>query len=166
MLGDKRVLAIIPARGGSKKIPRKNIREVCGRPLISYTIDAALKSRYVDACLVSTEDVEIAEVARHSGAWVPFLRPAELAADTSRTIDCIVDAMDRLDTTGNYFDVVVLLQATSPLRDESDVDRAIERYEEAGGRGVINVTDLRGHTHLHAHDGREERTSQATAQRV
>lgn len=141
MLGGKRVLAIIPARGGSKGIPRKNIRKVCGRPLIAYSIDAALKSKYVDACLVSTEDQEIAEVARHCGAWVPFLRPAELAADTSKTIDCVVDAVDRLDAEGYHFDVVVLLQATSPLRDEHDVDLAIERYADSGGRGVINVTD-------------------------
>ena len=111
MLESKCVLVLIPARGGSKGIPRKNIQGLSGHPLIWRSIQAALVSAYVDDCFVSTDDKEIAKVARACGAWVPFLRPAELAQDGSKTIDCMEEGLACLAEMGRRYDIVVLLQA-------------------------------------------------------
>lgn len=117
-------LALIPARGGSKGIPRKNVRPLSGKPLISYTIEAALNSVVIDDVVVTTDDEEIAEVARSYGAEIPFMRPAELAADESKTIDCVVHARDTLRAMDREYDAIVLLQPTSPLRVAEDIDAA------------------------------------------
>lgn len=142
MLESKRVLALIPARGGSKGIPRKNIQDLGGHPLIWHSIQAALGSAYADDCFVSTDDEEIAEVARARSAWVPFLRPAELAQDGSKTIDCMVEGLARLAEIGRRYDIVVLLQATSPFRTAADLDRALERFEECGERGLAPIGEV------------------------
>ena len=117
------VLGLIPARGGSKGVPRKNIRLVAGRPLLAWTIDAARASRYLDRLVLSTDDCEIGAVAIAAGCEVPFLRPPELARDDTPGIDPVLHALGQLPP----FDIVVLLQPTSPLRLASDIDGCIER---------------------------------------
>jgi CMP-N,N'-diacetyllegionaminic acid synthase len=114
MLHGRRILALIPARGGSRGLPRKNVLEVGGRPLISWSIEAALASAYVDAVVVTTDDAEIANVARACGAEVPFLRPPELALDTSPSIDAVLHALDALAALGREFEYLMLLEPTSP----------------------------------------------------
>ena len=145
MYETKRVLAVIPARGGSKGIPHKNITPVNGRPLIQYTIDAARESQYIDYVLVSTDDAEIAETARKCGAQVPFLRPAELASDTAKTIDAVLHAIETLKKAGEIFDSLVLLQPTSPLRTKEDIDKAIETFYKAGRKPVVSVNEVNDH---------------------
>ena len=116
-------LGIIPARGGSKGIRNKNIRAFAGKPLIAYAIDAAKKSRYLSRTVVSTESEEIARVAKEYGAEVPFLRPKELAEDTSKVFDAIAHLLEKLKTDEGYApDYIVLLQPTSPLRTAKDID--------------------------------------------
>ena len=142
MYEGKRILGLIPARGGSKGIPRKNIRDMAGKPMIARTIECGLASRYLDEVVVTTDDEEIAEVARSWGADVPFLRPAELAADTSPTIDCVLHAQRELEALGRACDCVVLLQPTSPLRTVDDIDRAIELFYAKGRCGVVSVSPV------------------------
>ena len=142
VINSRRVLALIPARGGSKGIPRKNIQDLGGHPLIWHSIRAATGSVYVDDCLVSTDDEEIATVARDCGAQVPFLRSPELAQDGSKTIDCMVETVTRLADMGRHYDIVVLLQATSPFRTATDLDRALERFEELGERGLVSISEV------------------------
>lgn len=120
------ILGVTPARGGSKGIPRKNMRGLCDRPLIAWTIDAALKARLLDDYLVSTEDEEIATVARSHGAKV-LARPLELAQDDSTTLSVLQHVAANIDA-----DTIVLLQATSPIRDEGLIDRCIQRFFEVG----------------------------------
>lgn len=100
MYKGKTFLGVIPARGGSKGIPRKNIINVCGKPLIQYTIEEALKSNFLDKVIVSTEDEEIAKISRECGAEVPFLRPKELAEDTTKTIEVLIHAVNEMKKTG------------------------------------------------------------------
>lgn len=123
----QKILAIIPARGGSKGLPGKNIRECAGKPLLAWTVEAAERSNYVDRVLVSTDSEEIAEVARGCGAWVPYLRPAALAQDESSLEETVKDIIQRLQ--GLYdFDYILALQPTSPLRTGAHIDEAIEKY--------------------------------------
>ena len=122
MIGGERVLALIPARGGSKGIPRKNVKPLGGVPLIEWTIRAAQDSRYIDSVVVSTDDAEIKSVSKNAGAEVPFTRPAELSTDSATGLSDVRHALDQLPG----YDLVVLLQPTSPLRSVDDVDAAIE----------------------------------------
>ena len=140
MYRDKRILALIPARGGSVGIPGKNLRPIEGKPLIAFSIEAALSSSYIDEVVVSTDSEEIAGVARSFGARVPFMRPDELARSESRTIDCVIHARDALLDMGENFDMIVLLQPTSPLRLPQDIDRAIECFEMHGEQGLDSVS--------------------------
>jgi CMP-N-acetylneuraminic acid synthetase len=126
MIQGRAILAIIPARGGSKGLPKKNIRLMCGKPLISWTIEQANASRYLDTIFVSTDSEEIATIARQYGAVIPFMRPAELARDDSPTADAVVHAIHRFSQEGRQFDYIVLLEPTSPLRKPADIDNAIE----------------------------------------
>lgn len=121
-------LYIIPARGGSKGIPRKNIKLLGGKPLIHYSINVALELTDDAHIIVSTDDEEIAEVASQTGLAVPYMRPAHLATDTAGSREVIIDAMDYADSIGVQYDNVVLLQPTSPLRNVDDVKRALELY--------------------------------------
>lgn len=123
-----KIIAIIPARGGSKGLPRKNIRPLLGKPLLAWTIEQAKKSRYIDRIMVSTEDEEIAEISKEYGAEVPFLRPKVLARDDSPTTDAIMHAINWFEKREEYFDIIVLLEPTSPLRKEDDIDNAIELF--------------------------------------
>lgn len=140
MIHDCKILALIPARGGSKGVPRKNVKLLGDKPLIAYSIAAAQKSVYVDDIVVTTDDEEIAETSKRYGAEVPFMRPAELAADTSKTIDCVVHARDELASMGRLYDIIVLLQPTSPLRRAEDIDKSIEMFIERGRLGLCSVS--------------------------
>ena len=135
------ILAVIPARGGSKGIPGKNIKDLYGQPLISYTIQAALDCKKIDRVVVSTDSEEIAGVAKKYGADVPFLRPAALAMDTSKTIDAVIDVLERLQETYEY---VVLLQPTSPLRTAEDIEKAIDKAVTSG-KDVASVSLVKEH---------------------
>ncbi|MDD5006802.1 MAG: acylneuraminate cytidylyltransferase family protein [Syntrophorhabdaceae bacterium] len=132
MYKDRRILAVITARGGSKGLPRKNIKPLLGKPLIAWTIEKALASNYLDRIIVSTDDKEIAEIAKNSGAEVPFLRPNELAGDHANSVDVAIHAINFMKDRGEQFDYIALLEPTSPLRKDGDIDRAIETLVDAG----------------------------------
>ena len=128
------IVAIIPARGGSKGIPRKNIRDLCGKPLVAYSIEVALKAKKIDRVIVSTDDEEIAEISRSFGAEVPFLRPPELAVDSTTTIDVLVHLVETLKSLDNLkFTHLTLLQPTSPLRNAKNIEHAIGFLEKNTG---------------------------------
>ncbi len=122
-----RILALITARGGSKGLPGKNIRNFHGHPLIAWTIRQACSSSKISKVILSTDDMKIAEVGKKYGAMVPFMRPEALATDTATSIDVVVHALAELEKNGETFDAVLLLQPTSPLRDVSDIDGMIEK---------------------------------------
>lgn len=145
LINGKKVLAIIPARGGSKGIPKKNIIKVDGKPLIQYTIDAAKGSKYIDEIHVSTDDCEIANVVNALGIQVPRLRPSELAQDESKTIDVMLDVFHFYKIQENYFDVVVLLQPTQPLRKAYHIDEALEVYIKHDEESVVSVSLVEEH---------------------
>lgn len=145
MYQNKRILAVIPARGGSKGIPKKNILEIEGIPLIAYTLQESQKSKYLDRTIISTEDLEIKKVVEQYGGEVPFLRPIELAQDTSKTIDCIVHAVDSLKKMGEEYDYVVILQCTSPLRKAWHIDEAIEMIVQSKETSLVSVSEVEEH---------------------
>ncbi|RJG23855.1 acylneuraminate cytidylyltransferase family protein [Massilia cavernae] len=125
MIEQKRVLALVPARSGSKGLANKNIRPLNGKPLLAWPIEAARASEYVDRVIISTDDVHYAELARAAGADVPFIRPAELASDTAPSIEFILHAIDTLAAGGEHYDYLLLLEPTSPLTEASDIDKAL-----------------------------------------
>lgn len=139
MIQNKRVLAVIPARSGSKGIPHKNIKMLKGKPLMAYSIEAAKSSIYIDEVMVSTDSREYAEVARDWGAQVPFLRPAQLAADTSKTIEAIIHVRDEYEALGKHFDILVILQPTSPFRTALDIDGSLECFMDHDMQGLVSV---------------------------
>lgn len=138
MIQDKTVLAIVPARGGSKGIPRKNVREVGGKPLIAWTIEEAKKSRYIDRLILSSDDDEIIEVAKAWGCEVPFKRPIELAQDQTPGIAPVLHALELLPR----YDYVTLLQPTSPLRQADDIDCCLEKCLAADANACVSVTEV------------------------
>ena len=149
-------VAIIPARGGSKGIPRKNIKELCGKPLIAYIIETALRVEELDRVIVSTEDKEIAEVAKKCGAEVPFMRPEELARDETPTLPVLQHAVKYLEEKENYKpDIVVLLYATSPLLKHERVSEGIKMLREGNFNSVLGVVEDRGHYWLETNNGYE-----------
>lgn len=145
MYRDVKILGLIPARGGSKGIKEKNIYRICGKPLISYTIEAANASKYLDDVVVTTNDLKIADIARACGASVPFMRPEELARDTSPSIEAVMHAIHTLHDMGKSFDVLLLLQPTSPLRTSVDIDAAVEEFFKMGRRFLASVSPVRDH---------------------
>lgn len=132
-----KILAIIPARGGSKGVPRKNIRDLAGKPLIAWTIEEAKKSRYIDKLILSSEDDEIIEVAKQYGCEVPFKRPLELAQDDTPGIEPVLHAIEQCPG----YDYVVLLQPTSPLRTVEDIDGCIEKLLNNNADFCVSVTE-------------------------
>ncbi len=139
---NKEILAIIPARGGSKGVPRKNVRELNGRPLIGYTIEAAKKSNRVSRVVVTTEDIEIATVSREYKAEVPYLRPDELSQDNSPTMECVLHMLNYLEKTEGYVsDYVLLLQCTSPLRNHSHINEAIDKLLNSDYDSIVSVCE-------------------------
>lgn len=134
---------MIPARGGSKGIPRKNLALLAGRPLLAYTVAAARASRGLTRVMVSTEDAEIAAAARQLGADVPFLRPAHLAGDETPMLDVLVDLLASLEQQERYRpDILVLLQPTSPFRRATHIDGAIDLLTASGADSVVSVVPV------------------------
>lgn len=142
MYKGKRILGLIPARGGSKGIPSKNIIEIYGKPLIQYSIECAKGSKYLDRTIISTDDEKIKEVALKFGGDVPFMRPPELALDTSKTIDAVVHAINWLKERGEEYNYLVLLQNTVPLRKPWHIDEAIEKLFESNEKSLVSVTEV------------------------
>lgn len=129
MIRQKKVLALIPARGGSKGLPGKNLKLLGAKPLIGWPIQAAMQSKSVDKVVVSTDSIEIKNVALEQGAEVPFMRPAELATDTASSMSVIEHALRFFETTEEPFDYILLLEPTSPLTDADDIDSALEMLD-------------------------------------
>lgn len=152
MYKNQKILAVIPARGGSKGIPSKNIISVGGVPLISYSIDCADGSHYIDKTIISTNSLEIKNIAEeyiqthHKKIEIPFLRPEELSLDTSQTIECIVHAINWLrENKGERYDYVVVIQNTSPLRKSWHIDEAIEKLLQSSERSLVSVSEVEEH---------------------
>jgi CMP-N,N'-diacetyllegionaminic acid synthase len=137
MYKSKTFLAIIPARGGSKRLPRKNILDLAGKPLIAWTIAAGLKSKYIDKVIVTSDDDEILSIAQDSGSAV-LKRPNNLASDKATTFDTIKHAIEKI----NRYDYIVLLQPTSPLRDQKHIDAAIELMLDRNADALISVCEM------------------------
>lgn len=141
-MSDARVLAIVPARGGSKGVPRKNIADVCGKPLIAWSIETGLKlleMKAISECVVSTDDPEIAEVARAWGGYVPFMRPAELATDQAKSLGFILHTLDWYAAKDEFFDAVLLLQPTSPQRDAGAIASVLPEFlRQAKAQSLIS----------------------------
>lgn len=134
-----RILCVVPARGGSKGVPRKNLRVVGGKPLLVWTVEQALSARPAMDVVVSTDDDEIADVARSAGALVPFLRPAELARDTTPTEPVVRHAIAAARAADAAPDVVMLLQATSPVRLPGTLSRAVAQLQATGVDSLVGV---------------------------
>ena len=132
-----KTLGIITARGGSKGVPRKNIRLLAGKPLLQYTAEAALAAKRVQRVVLTTDDAEIAEVGRRCGLDVPFLRPPELARDDTPTLPVLQHAVRALEAKGDRFDAICLLQPTHPLRRVADIDACIALLEEKQADSVV-----------------------------
>lgn len=146
MINGKRVVGWIPARGGSKGIKDKNIKLLDGKPLIFYTIDAAKKSQYIDEVIVSTDSEKIAKIAEMYGAKIPELRPKELAEDTSKTLDAVLYTLKYFEKHNISFDIFCILQPTSPLRTNEDIDKALLLFEkDKGVHDIISVSPVRKH---------------------
>jgi N-acylneuraminate cytidylyltransferase/CMP-N,N'-diacetyllegionaminic acid synthase len=136
------VLAIIPARGGSKGVPGKNIKLLCGKSLIAYTIDAAQAARSIDRLILSTDNEEIAELSEKFGVEIPFMRLPKLAKDTSLAIDNYIYTVDRLNAeSSKQYDDFIVLQPTSPFRTAVDIDNAVELFREKNADSVISVCE-------------------------
>jgi N-acylneuraminate cytidylyltransferase len=165
MIEGHSVLAVIAARGGSKGLPRKNVLDAGGKPLIAWSIEAAHGSRFIDRAILSSEDAQIMEIATKAGCEVPFVRPPELALDDSSIYDVLFHAMDSLD---RQYDYCVLLQATSPLRTSADIDACIKLCLDSGAPACVSVTrspkhpslyfDLAADGRLRAHKARPDNT--------
>lgn len=136
-----KIVAIIPARSGSKGVIDKNIKEINGKPLIAYTIEAAKKSGVFTDILVSTDSEKYKQIAERYGAWVPFLRSEKLAQDDTSTNDVIEDVLIRLKNMGKKYDSFMILQPTSPLRDEFDIRNAVKLFEEKEANSVVSMCE-------------------------
>lgn len=137
-----RVLGLIPARGGSKGVPGKNIRPINGRPLLEYTVASALQATSLARVILSTDDDAIAEVGERCGADVPFRRPSNLATDYTPTLPVVRHALTWLEAHGDVYDAVCILQPTTPLRLPADIDRCVERLRQSGADTVMTVVPV------------------------
>jgi CMP-N-acetylneuraminic acid synthetase len=137
-----KVLGIVPARGGSKGIPRKNLALLLGRPLLAYTAEAALSAKSLSRVVLSTDDRQIADVGRSLGLDVPFMRPHELARDDTPTIPVLQDVVRRLARDGQAYDAVFVLQPTNPLRRVEDIDGAVQLLEATQADSVISFVEV------------------------
>ncbi len=147
MYKEKNILGLIPARGGSKGLPRKNIKPLLGKPLIVWTIEQALSSKYLDRVVVSTDDKEIADISKKYGAEVPFMRPKELATDKSKGIDVVLHTINWLKENDNrkQYDLIMLLQPTSPLRKSENIDKATELLFLKEAKTIVSVCEVDYH---------------------
>lgn len=148
-LSEMRVLALIPARGGSKGVPRKNAKLLCGKPLIQYTIEAALGAHSLTRVMLSTDDAEIAEIGRRCGVDVPFVRPSNLADDDTPTLPVIQHAVRYLEALGDIYHAVCLLQPTNPLRQSEDIEACIALFQSSNASSVISVLQVPHHYNPH-----------------
>jgi CMP-N,N'-diacetyllegionaminic acid synthase len=137
-----KILGLIPARGGSKGIPGKNIKQLNGLPLLQYTFQSALESQLLSKTILSSDDDEIIAVAKKIGLEIPFVCPSELALDNSPTLPTVLHAIDFLEAKGEYFDAVCLLQTTTPFRSKGFVDRAIQIFINSGADALISVLEV------------------------
>lgn len=137
-----RILGIIPARGGSKGVPRKNIKLLGNKPLLQYTYDVAKKSKYINSLVLSSDDDEIIEVAKKMGMSVPFKRPNNLALDNTPTLPVIIHALEYYKTKGCEFDAICLLQVTSPFRTTQFLDNAIEKFIKKDSDSLVSVQQV------------------------
>ena len=143
MYKGKNILGLVPARGDSKGLPRKNIKPLLGKPLIAWTIEQALTNKYLDRVVVSTDDKEIAEISKKYGAEVPFIRPKELARDDSTTIDVVLHTLNWFENAGEKYDYLALLEPTSPLREKNDIDKCIELLiNNEAAKSIVSVSKL------------------------
>ena len=143
MYKNKKILAVVPARAGSKGLPGKNIRILNGKPLIAWSIEEGKKSKYIDKLIVSTDGKQIAEIAQKYGAEVPFIRPKELATDNAPTSGVLIHAINFFKNKGDNYDIIVLLEPTSPLRTVEDIDIPIEKLiENKNARSIVSVAIL------------------------
>ena len=146
MINNKNILAITLARGGSKSVPRKNIKQINGKPLIAYTIEEALKSSYIDDYIVSTDDQEIKIVAEKYKANVPFLRPSELSEDQSSSSSALIHAVNFMEEHNSCkYDFIIELMCTNPLKNRFDIDSIIEKAHSTNAESVIAVHKLDDH---------------------
>jgi CMP-N-acetylneuraminic acid synthetase len=147
MLQNKSVIALIPARGGSKGLPGKNVRLLCGKPLIVWSIQRALESKFIDCVCVTTDNEEIAKISREAGADVPFLRPDNLATDKSPTLPAVEHALDHYAAEGRDFDYLILLEPTSPLRHPGDIDAILTKLIDGADRfdSLISIGEISEH---------------------
>ncbi len=137
------IIAIIPARGGSKRLPGKNIKDLAGKPMIAWTIEAAIQSDIFDHILVSTDDEEIAKISKAFGANVPFLRPAEISTDHATTNDVVTHMVDWIENKyGQTVSIVTILQPTSPLRTAADIAQAFNLMKDKSAKAVVSVCEL------------------------
>jgi CMP-N,N'-diacetyllegionaminic acid synthase len=134
-----RILGLIPARAGSKGIPNKNRKELAGKPLLLYTVEAALNSKLLDRIIFSSEDETLRNMAENAGVEVPFVRPAYLAQDNSGSLEVVQHALKELSEQGDTYEAVCLLQVTTPFRTASDIDAAITAFKEAQTDSLISV---------------------------
>lgn len=138
---DLKILALIPARGGSKRLPGKNTKDLCGKPLIAWTIEAALNSKYLSKVVVSTDYEDIAKISKEYGAEVPFIRPAEFSSDSSTSLDVILHCLEYFKLKSESFTHVLLLQPTSPLRTTEDVDSSIDLLLNKCAKAIYSVCE-------------------------
>lgn len=134
-----KILGLIPARGGSKGVPGKNIKLLAGKPLIAYTVEQAHSSALIDRLILSTDDEAIANVARNIGLEVPFMRPDELADDSASSLAVVQHALSFVESQGDFYDAVCLLQVTSPYRPDGAIDEAIELFEKYKPDTLVSV---------------------------
>ena len=143
-----RILGLIPARGGSKRVPGKNARKLGNKPLINWTIESALNTPELSAIVVSTDDPQIAEIAHSAGATVPWLRPIELATDESKSVDVAIHALDWYEKENGTVDGILLLQPSSPFRTYETIQKASRLFENHMGSSIIGVSPVQNH-HLY-----------------
>ena len=136
------VLGVIPARGGSKGVPGKNLRDVAGRPLLAYTVDAARASRRLNRVVLSTDDSAVADAGRRLGVEVPFMRPVHLATDEAPMLPVLLHAVDEMQARGFAADAVAVLQPTSPLRRAEHIDAAVELLASTAADAVVSVVEV------------------------
>lgn len=148
-----KICVLIPARGGSKGIPNKNLKSFCGKPLIAWTIEQALSSEIVEKVYVSTDSPEIAKIAREFGAEVPFLRPADISTDESSTEEAIEHFYNWTLIKDLKFDVLILLQATSPIRYPGSISAAVEKYQDSKFDSLVGVCERHFFTWYYSHNG-------------
>ena len=143
-IDNNKILAIIPARSGSKGLPGKNYKTLLGKPLVTWSIEAARLAPSIDSIILSTDDQKIADIGEGAGARIPFIRPLDLSSDTSSSIDVVLHALDFLEATGESYDIVVLLEPTSPQRDSNDIEQALQLLIKTGARAAVGVTQAEG----------------------